>query len=93
MQVGEVRVAEDADFERFRNLCQCHDGWKQDYNKGSTTVWTKANDQSYFKMIKVRKKYLIHCNANIRMYLITLLALDVIVVYITGNMNIILGKD
>jgi len=54
MQVGEVRVAEDADFEKLKNLCQCHDDWKQDYNKGTVSVWTKANDVSDFKMMKVR---------------------------------------
>jgi len=53
MQVGEVRVAEDADFERLRGLCQEHDGWRQDYSKNTTTVWTKSNDESDFKMIKV----------------------------------------
>ena len=53
MQVGEVRVAEDADFAKLKNLCNCHDEWKQDYNKNGTTVWTKANDVSDFKMIKV----------------------------------------
>jgi len=28
MQVGEVRAAEDADFEHLRTLCTCHDGWR-----------------------------------------------------------------
>ena len=28
MQVGEVRAAEDADFERLRTLCSSHDGWR-----------------------------------------------------------------
>jgi len=54
MQVGEVRVAEDADFAKLKDLCTCHDGWRQDYNKNGTTVWTKANDVSDFKLIKVR---------------------------------------
>lgn len=53
MQVGEVRVAEDADFERLKDLCRCQDGWKEDYQKNGTTVWTKSNDISDFKMIKV----------------------------------------
>lgn len=54
MQVGEVRVAEDADFEKLRNLCLNHDGWRQEYNKSTTTVWTKSNELSDFKMIKIR---------------------------------------
>jgi StAR-related lipid transfer protein 10 len=53
MQVGEVRVAEDADFERLRDLCRCHDGWKVEYNKNTTTVWTKSNEISDFRMIKI----------------------------------------
>ena len=54
MQIGEVRAAEDADFQHVRKLCYCHDGWKQDYKKNSITVWSKANEVSDFKMIKVR---------------------------------------
>lgn len=57
MQIGDVRVAEDADFDRLRNLCQCHDGWRLDYNKNGTSVWTKANDVSSFKMVKIRGEY------------------------------------
>jgi len=53
MEVGEVRVAEDADFEKLKGLCQCNDQWKQEYNKNSTTVWTKTNDVSDFKMVRV----------------------------------------
>ncbi|XP_033743458.1 START domain-containing protein 10-like [Pecten maximus] len=54
MQVGEVRVAEDADFKRLKTLCDEKDGWKQEYNKNNTCVWTKNNDVSDFKIIKVR---------------------------------------
>ena len=53
MEVGEVRVAEDADFEKLKGLCQCNDHWKQEYNKNGTTVWTKVNDTSDFKMVRV----------------------------------------
>jgi len=28
MEVGEVRAAEDADFERLRTLCTVHDDWR-----------------------------------------------------------------
>jgi hypothetical protein len=54
MQVGEVRVAEDADFEKLRTLCLVHEDWKQDYNKNTTTVWTRSSEQCDFKMIKIR---------------------------------------
>lgn len=53
MQVGEVRVAEDADFDKLKNMCQCHDEWHQDYNKHGVTVWSKRNDVSDFKLMKV----------------------------------------
>jgi hypothetical protein len=57
MQVGEVRVAEDADFRQLKGLCMDHDGWKQEYNKSSTTVWTKTTDVSDFHMVKVRSVF------------------------------------
>lgn len=54
MDVGEVRVAEDADFKRLKSLCDETDGWKQEYNKNNTTVSTKMNELSDFQMVKVR---------------------------------------
>lgn len=54
MDVGEVRVAEDADFNRLKSLCDDTNGWKQEYNKNNTTVWTKINELSEFQMVKVR---------------------------------------
>lgn len=53
MRLGEVRSADDDDFERLRNLCERHDDWRLDYNKSGTMVWTKANDVSDFRMVKV----------------------------------------
>ena len=53
MQVGDVRIAEDADFQKVKDMCQCHDDWKQEYNKNGITVWTKSNDVSDFKLVKV----------------------------------------
>ena len=54
MQVGEVRVAEDTDYAYFKSVCKCHDEWNSVYNKNGTSVWTKQNDLSDFKMIKVK---------------------------------------
>jgi len=53
MQVGEIRIADQSDFDRLRDLCQFHDGWTQVYRSSMTLVWTRANDVSDFKMIKV----------------------------------------
>lgn len=55
--MGEVRSADDDDFERLRNLCERHDDWRLDYNKSGTMVWTKANDVSDFRMVKIRGTY------------------------------------
>ncbi|XP_046563160.1 START domain-containing protein 10-like [Haliotis rubra] len=54
MEIGEVRVAEDADFRKLKTMCDDHSDWKLEINKQSTTVWTKTNDVSNFKMVKVR---------------------------------------
>lgn len=67
MDVGEVRVAEDADFNRLKSLCDDTNGWKQEYNKNNTTVWTKINELSEFQMVKV--SILIFCQVNISFFI------------------------
>ena len=67
--VGIVKIAEDGDYERLKSLCMCHDGWRQDYCKGPTTVWTKSNELSDFRMVKVCRNRLlipiVQCNSVI----------------------------
>jgi len=53
MDVGIVKVAEDKDFTNFKELLDCHTGWKLDYNKTTTKVWTKTLPNTNFKMVKV----------------------------------------
>lgn len=57
MKIGEVRVADDADFSTLKSMCTVHDGWTLAYNKKAVHVWTKKNDVSSFKMVKVRCQY------------------------------------
>nr|XP_037277468.1 START domain-containing protein 10-like [Rhipicephalus microplus] len=57
MDVGEVRIADDRDFERLKVLADKHDGWKVEYKKKDTTVWTKSTQQTEFKMIKLHTAY------------------------------------
>lgn len=54
MDVGVVKVAEDKDFENLKTLIDNHAGWKLDYNKGTTKVWTKSATSTNFKMVKVK---------------------------------------
>ena len=69
MEVGEVRVAQDTDFDLLKIYLSRNDGWKLEYDKGETTVWTrqtpeqqqqaklegkaKENNETGLKMIRV----------------------------------------
>lgn len=57
MDVGVVKVAEDRDFEKLKKLIDDHTGWKLDYNKSSTKVWTKCIPSTSFKMIKIHTTF------------------------------------
>jgi hypothetical protein len=61
-----IKIADDADFARLKDLCQIHDDWSQDYHKGGTYVWTRANDVSDFNMVKVRnlRNYLLYTHTH-----------------------------
>lgn len=55
MEVGEVRVAEDNDFEVLKIYLNRNDGWQLEYKRGQTLVWTRhVPDSGDFKMIRVR---------------------------------------
>ena len=60
MNVGEVRVAEDRDFELLKIYLQRNDGWRMEYERGDTAVWSRSPPQdlngSAFKMIRVSAK-------------------------------------
>ena len=56
MDVNEVRVAEDTDFEVLKIYLSRNDGWVLEYEKGKTSVWTRQATESEFKMIRVRDK-------------------------------------
>ena len=54
MDVGKIRIADQSDFDRLKELCEVHDDWTQVYHSNMTFVWTTANDVSDFNMVKVR---------------------------------------
>ncbi|XP_063240948.1 START domain-containing protein 10-like isoform X1 [Bacillus rossius redtenbacheri] len=57
MDVGVVRVADDQDFAKLKQLVDIHAGWKLEYNKGAAKVWTKPVAGTHFKMIKIRSLF------------------------------------
>ncbi|XP_060590740.1 START domain-containing protein 10-like [Ruditapes philippinarum] len=57
LQVGEIRVADDSDFRKLKNLDEDTDNWKLEYQKNNTSVWTKTNEVSSFKIVKVRTTF------------------------------------
>merc|ERR1712130_805610 len=54
MKIGEVRVAEDSDFALLKVLLSRGDGWVEEYQQGSTRVWTRPADNSHFRMIRLK---------------------------------------
>ena len=53
MDVNEVRVAEDKDFEVLKIYLSRNDGWTLEYEQSKTSVWTRQASESDFKMIRV----------------------------------------
>uniref|UniRef100_A0A0N5C0K1 START domain-containing protein 10 n=1 Tax=Strongyloides papillosus TaxID=174720 RepID=A0A0N5C0K1_STREA len=49
----EVRILEDNDFEKIRNLCQDNENWKCVYDNKNSKVWTLEVSDSDFLMYRV----------------------------------------
>ncbi|CAD5221208.1 unnamed protein product [Bursaphelenchus xylophilus] len=52
IDINEVKVFEDSQYEHARYLAESNEGWDLVYQKKSAEVWTKEMPESYFKMIK-----------------------------------------
>lgn len=59
MDIGVVKIAEDKDFEKLKQLYDDNNDWKLDYNKPDLSVWTKFVRGISFKMVKVSCSLLI----------------------------------
>ncbi|KAG5321569.1 STA10 protein, partial [Acromyrmex heyeri] len=57
MDVGIVKIAEDKDFEKLKQLYDDNNNWKLDYNKPDLSVWTKSVPGISFKMVKIRTRF------------------------------------
>ncbi len=53
MDVNEVRVAEDKDFDLLKIYLNRNDGWSLEYERGKTAVWTRLAPETDFRMIRV----------------------------------------
>lgn len=53
MDIGIVKIAEDKDFEKLKQLYDDNNNWKLDYNKPDLSVWTKSVPGISFRMVKV----------------------------------------
>ena len=64
MDVNEVRVAEDKDFEVLKIYLSRNDGWTLEYEQSKTSVWTRQASESDFKMIRVKAFFLFWARAK-----------------------------
>lgn len=62
MDIGVVKIAEDKDFEKLKQLYDDNNNWKLDYNKPDLSVWTKSVPGISFRMVKVRPPFFIGAN-------------------------------
>ncbi|XP_071561047.1 START domain-containing protein 10-like isoform X1 [Temnothorax nylanderi] len=57
MDIGVVKIAEDKDFEKLKQLYDDNNNWKLDYNKPDLSVWTKSVPGISFRMVKIRTRF------------------------------------
>ena len=57
MRVGEVRVADDQDFEELAYIVDNLDGWRLEYFQAPLKVWVKPVSNTSFHMIKVKTMF------------------------------------
>uniref|UniRef100_A0A0K2VH66 START domain-containing protein 10 n=1 Tax=Lepeophtheirus salmonis TaxID=72036 RepID=A0A0K2VH66_LEPSM len=58
MEVNEVRIAGEKDFESLRAFLARDEGWNKAYDKKDMSVWTRSDSQdSAFKMLRVKTEF------------------------------------
>ncbi|XP_032671280.1 START domain-containing protein 10-like [Odontomachus brunneus] len=57
MDIGVVKIAEDKDFEKLKQLYDDNNDWRLDYNKPDLSVWTKSVRGISFRMVKIRTRF------------------------------------
>jgi hypothetical protein len=54
-----IRPASKTDFDKFQDLVDNNEGWVKQYNKHGVEVFTKSQEGTAIKMVKVLYSYLI----------------------------------
>lgn len=54
-KVGEIRPANDYDFNYFRSLISDFSDWRKSHDKNGVTVYSKEMGKASVKMVKVWK--------------------------------------
>lgn len=57
MRLGEVRIADEHDFEELAYIVDNLDGWKLEYFRAPTKVWIKPAENNDFHLIKVKTMF------------------------------------
>lgn len=47
-----VQIPDDSDFSSFKEQCESQEGWIARYNKGSVTVWCRAEESKGVQKLK-----------------------------------------
>ena len=86
MDAGEVRVANDSDFEVLQTYLNEDDGWSLGYEDQSTMLWTRMPHQATdsFKMIRVRNRKF-YKNILNKLHVISINVLPGIVLYLARS--------
>lgn len=50
-----AKIADDQDFLRLKEIASVHEDWNLDYDKNGIKIWSKAVEDTFIKMMKVRK--------------------------------------
>ena len=57
-----IKPASQLDFDKFQDLADSNDGWVKEYNKQGVKVYTKPQEGTAIKMVKVLYRYFKHVN-------------------------------
>lgn len=55
--IGEVKLANDQDFDHVKEFCENNDGWDLSYSQDSMKVWIKQSNASSYEIMKISAEF------------------------------------